>query len=83
MIIMPQCTFCRHFLGFDGTVGKCRAFPDGVPTAILDNKFDHKQSYPGDHNIRWEQSQDSLDSVGPVDLFTETGQPEPVLSKAS
>ena len=83
MTIMPQCTFCKHFQGFRGAKGLCNAFPDGIPTAIVNNEFDHKYSYNGDHGTRWEQSEDTLESLGPIDLFTDSGRPEPALSKAS
>ena len=83
MTIMPQCTFCKHFQGFHGIKGLCSAFPNGIPAKIINNEVDHKQPYFGDHNIRWEQSADTLESLGAIDLFTETGRPEPALAKAS
>lgn len=83
MTIMPQCTFCKHFQGFHGMAGLCSAFPKGIPTKIMNNEVDHKHPYPGDRNIHWEQSADTLESLGAIDLFTETGRPEPALSKAS
>ena len=45
----PQCHYCRH-TNHDGT---CSAFPDGVPSEILANEFDHRKPFPGDNGIRF------------------------------
>ena len=29
----------------------CRAFPNGIPAAIWNNKNNHKKQYPGDNDI--------------------------------
>jgi len=48
---MPlQCAECKHYLD----KLKCKAFPNGIPTKILTNQFDHTKPYPGDHGIRFE-----------------------------
>ena len=83
MIVMTQCAFCKHYQSNRGAAVLCRAFPDGVPANILNNEVNHQFPYPGDHGIRWEQSEDTLEDFGPIDLFTESGKPEPALSKAS
>jgi hypothetical protein len=31
----------------------CAAFPDAIPDAILLNKHDHRQPYPGDGGVRY------------------------------
>ena len=82
MTIMHQCAYCRHLQGQRGATIICAAFPQGIPVEIVDNEFDHKQAYPGDHGTRWEQSENSLQRIGPIDLFTASGRPEPALSKA-
>jgi hypothetical protein len=54
MTISPQCLRCRHL---DRAalaalhVMRCAAFPDEVPREIVDNKHDHRSSYPGDRGI--------------------------------
>ena len=83
MTILHQCAFCKHLQGQKGATLVCAAFPQGVPLEIIDNEVDHREPYLGDHGIRWEQSESSLQRTGPIDLFTETGRPEPALSKAS
>ncbi len=83
MVIMHQCAFCKHIQGQKGIMLICAAFPQGIPVEIANNEYDHKLPYSGDHGIRWEQSEDTLESLGPIDLFTASGRPEPALSKAS
>lgn len=83
MVIMHQCAFCKHYQGNKGVTCLCSAFPEGIPDEIINNEFDHKQPYPGDHNIHWEQSESSLQRMGPIDLFAEVELPVRVLSKAS
>lgn len=83
MTLMTQCAFCKRYRSNRGPTVLCDAFPEGVPFAILNNEVDHRHAYPGDHNIRWEQSADTLETHGAIDLFSETGRPEPALAKAS
>ena len=48
---LSQCVWCRHRA--DGG-DRCRAFPDGIPDAILNNRHDHNDPYDGDHGVRYE-----------------------------
>jgi hypothetical protein len=64
----PMCSVrgCKHWLGLKRVtsgppispmlVAICKAFPDGIPGAILSGKHDHTTAYPGDRGIRYEQS---------------------------
>jgi hypothetical protein len=71
MIVSPRCTSCRHSNLPDSAT--CTAYPKGIPDAILQKGFDHKNPYPGDHGIRYEPKPELL-----------MGQAEtPVLQKAS
>jgi len=61
MLEPPQCFDCIHptsdgvGLDEDGlSSGSCKAFPDGIPFAIWDNTFDHRNPWPGDGGIRFE-----------------------------
>lgn len=51
-----QCSQCKHLR--DGGRWTCDAFPSGIPSAILTNKFDHTKPYPGDRGIRFERRVD-------------------------
>ena len=48
---IAQCVWCRHR---SDNGRRCRAFPDGIPEAILRNRHDHCQPYDGDRGIRYE-----------------------------
>lgn len=45
-----QCDDCRHYLG----EGRCTAFPQGIPLAILSNEVSHCHPVSGDHGILFE-----------------------------
>jgi hypothetical protein len=47
-----QCSHCKHLREAQGWT--CDAFPQGIPAIILTNRFDHRQPYPGDHGIQFE-----------------------------
>jgi len=48
-VAFPQCHNCKHYQG--GL--KCTAF-SRIPIDIYANRFDHRQSYPGDNGIHFE-----------------------------
>jgi len=33
----------------------CYAFPKGIPSDIMEGKFDHRNTYPGDAGILWRE----------------------------
>jgi hypothetical protein len=48
----PICYNCIHAKPAGGRVPAfCDAFPDGIPTDILNNEADHRKPFPGDHGI--------------------------------
>lgn len=52
-VVVSQCIGCRHKRP-NGAF--CDAFPDGpgIPDAILRNRHDHHEPFPGDHGVRFE-----------------------------
>ena len=48
------CTRLRK--GSDGPT--CAAFPEGIPTQIIDGGFDHRQPFPGDGGTRFVKDPD-------------------------
>lgn len=48
---LAACVTCKHKSPFGPT---CAAFPEGIPNEILDAENDHRESFPGDHGIRYE-----------------------------
>lgn len=55
MTTIPLCATCRFaFTPTRGTPPTCRAFPTGIPDAILMSEVDHHFPYPGDHGIQYQ-----------------------------
>ena len=50
MMVYPQCLSCRNY-DKDFT---CKAYPDAIPTEILRNEKDHRESLEGDNGILYE-----------------------------
>lgn len=50
----PICTACVRFdpTGPNGWV--CEAFPDGIPDAITEEGFDHRNPFDGDRGVRFQ-----------------------------
>lgn len=52
----PMCMTCKHLID-DPERLICRAFPNGIPEAILDNQADHRTPYPGDQGVQYERKE--------------------------
>ena len=52
----PVCTLCAHVDVYK--VRKCAAFDGDIPLEIWEGKNDHRQPYPGDHNIQFEAARE-------------------------
>lgn len=48
---VPMCMGCRHLQMGTFT---CKAYPEGIPTAILLNSLDHRFPAAGDNGVRYE-----------------------------
>lgn len=48
-----QCFVCAHLLSYDAL--RCKAFPRGIPTEIIERRHDHAKPYPGDHGITFKE----------------------------
>lgn len=51
ILVVPQCFLCRHY----ARARTCVAYPnESIPFEIIQNRFRHTKSYPGDNGIRFE-----------------------------
>ena len=76
MIQISQCAYCKNY---DRVVrGVCAAFPDGIPDEIMWGvQYDHRQPYPGDHNIQFEALNEAAD-IKQRRLFVPLTMAEPI-----
>jgi len=44
-----QCMTCVRYDGFR----RCRAYPGGIPDAVLFSEHDHRKPYNGDNGVLW------------------------------
>jgi hypothetical protein len=57
---ISQCVWCRH--RSEGGQ-RCRAYPKGIPRAILMNLHDHRDPYEGDFGVRFEPEEVEIEIV--------------------
>jgi len=50
----PICFDCKHFDEYSTEPFKCKAFPKGIPDAILMSEHNHTKPFKGDHGIQFE-----------------------------
>jgi hypothetical protein len=50
-----QCISCFWYVGRISSGIACYAFPTGIPSEIIEGKFDHRNPYPGDAGILWRE----------------------------
>jgi hypothetical protein len=65
-----DCPICKNYIR--GVGGKCKAFPDGIPEAILSGDEVHTEPYPGDNGIQFEPSDKAL--ADPRSLYKPVSQ---------
>lgn len=53
--ICHGCSHLREATSLEDRGATCDAFPEGIPEAILQGGFDHREPFPGDGGVRFEQ----------------------------
>lgn len=51
----PKCLECAYFDFENYTSFTCKAFPEGIPEAIINNETDHTQPIEGDHGLQFKE----------------------------
>lgn len=57
---ISQCVWCRHRYA-DGR--SCKAYPEGIPEAILKNRHDHREPFDRDGGVRFEPEKVEIEFV--------------------
>ena len=60
---LPSCAFCQRLSANRAGTWCCRAFPGGIPAALIEGRFDHRRPFPGDQGIRFEPDWDAPEEV--------------------
>jgi hypothetical protein len=47
---------CRACVRFDASAGNCAAFPDGIPSSIVEDGGDHRRPVAGDGGVTFQQA---------------------------
>jgi hypothetical protein len=75
-IYIPICYWCKHYHNVmrKGSLGKCKAFPDGIPNEVWDSTLDHRKPINGDKSIQFEQVEDMKDVRDDMKILLEAAE---------
>jgi len=62
LFMTPLCALCKHFRGVDFPHATCEAYPEGIPSAILNWEHDHRVPFPDDRGILFEPRDNKADT---------------------